>query len=139
MLSVTQFLHMCIHYLTFLLYNYNFLVYQVQYYYMSATINSSTYLSTHVARGTSSHIHFDNNAVKIILDTWCSFTISYDYKGFINLEPSTGQVKGLGVHKIKGRGTFKYTIVDNTGTQVNIIIEDALYVSTLDTRLLFLQ
>ena len=83
---------------------------------MSTTINISIYLGTHAARGASSYIHFNNNAVEIILDTWCSFTISHDYKDCINLEPSTGQVEELGVHKIKGRSTVKYTIVDNTTT-----------------------
>ena len=34
---------------------------------------------------------------------------------------------------------MKYTVIDNKGEQVNIIINDALYVPTLNTRLLSLQ
>ncbi len=34
---------------------------------------------------------------------------------------------------------MKYTVIDNKGEQVNIIITNALYVPTLNTRLLSLQ
>ena len=56
-----------------------------------------------------------------------------------NCKPSNGQVEGLGIHKIKGRGTVNYTVMDNYGDQVNIIIDNALYVPTLNTILLPLQ
>ena len=45
----------------------------------------------------------------------------------------------LGIHKITGKGTVKYTVIDNEGKHINILIKNALYVPTLHTRLLSLH
>ena len=101
--------------------------------------NIKTFLGAHVAKRANTHVHFDSDAVEIILDSGCSFTISFCRDDFISFRPSVGQVEGLGIHKIKGRGTVKYTVLDNNGDKINILIKDALYVPTLTTRLLSIQ
>ena len=106
---------------------------------ISTTSNIQSYLSAHVARNENSHIYFDSDAVEIVLDLGCSFSILFCAADFINLKPSDGDVTCLGVHKIKGEGTVKYTVLDEHGNKIDILIQDALYVSTLSTRLLFLQ
>ena len=72
------------------------------------------------------------------MDSGCSFTISYFYEDIITFKASEGQVEVLGI-KIIGRGTEKFSVIDNTGRHINILIKDALYVPTLHTRLLSLQ
>ena len=62
------------------------------------------FLGVHVAKNANAHIHFDSDDVEIVLDSGCSFTISYCREDFISFRPSVGQVEGLGIHKIKGRG-----------------------------------
>ena len=98
-----------------------------------------SFLGAHVARDSNTHIHFDSDSIEIILDSGCSFTISNCKLDFINLRKSDGSVEGLGIHKIKGRGTVKYTVLDDNEDKINIIIENTLYVPSLQTRLLSIQ
>ena len=100
--------------------------------------NINSYLGAHVARGSSSHIHFDSDAVEI-LDSGCSYTISFCREDFINFKPSKGQVEGLGIHNIEDKGTLNYTVIDNNGEHINISIKNTLYVPSLHTRLFSLQ
>ena len=44
--------------------------------YMTTVVNVRVYLGAHVTRGSSSHVNFDSDAIKIILNIWCLFTIS---------------------------------------------------------------
>ena len=90
--------------------------------------------------GTSNDvISFDTDAKEAILDTGCSRTLTYDIGDFTTYEPCTGEVEGLGKHKIVGVGTVKYTVVTDSGNTTNIIINDAIYVPTLDVRLISVQ
>ena len=93
----------------------------------------------HVAKNANTHIYFDSDAVEIVLDSGCLFTISLYHEYFISFWPSVGQVDGLGIQKIKGRGTVKYTVLDNNSDKVNFLIKYALCVPTLNTRLLPIQ
>ena len=106
---------------------------------ISTTSNMQSYLSAHVARNENSHIYFDSDAVEIVLDSGCSFTISFCAADFITFKLSDGDITWLGVHKIKGKVTVKYTVLDEHGNKINILIQDVLYVLTLSTRLLSLQ
>ena len=45
--------------------------------------NMKTHLGAHIARESSSHVHFDTNEVEIILDTRCSFTINSVMKALL--------------------------------------------------------
>ena len=51
----------------------------------------------------------------------------------------SGKVEGLGVHNIVGTGTLKYTVLDDNGDKVNLLINDAIHVPTMDVRLISLQ
>ena len=62
-----------------------------------------------------------------------SFTISHYREDFTSLPPFNGQVEGLGVHGILGKGTVTYIVIDNVGIKTNIIIDNTLYVPTLTT------
>ena len=50
-----------------------------------------------------------------------------------------GKVEGLGVHNIVGTGTVKYTVLDDNGDKVNLLIKNAIHVPTMDVRLISLQ
>ena len=50
-----------------------------------------------------------------------------------------GKVEGLGIHDITETGTLKYTVLDDNGDQVNLLINDAIHVPTMDVRLISLQ
>ena len=67
------------------------------------------------------------------------FTTYFCYNEFISFKPSESQVEDLVVHKIKSRVAFKYTVIDSNGKQVNILIDDAVYVPTMTTQLLSLH
>ena len=51
----------------------------------------------------------------------------------------SGKVEGSGVHNIVGTGTLKYTVLDDNGDKVNLLINDAIHVPTMDARLILLQ
>ena len=51
----------------------------------------------------------------------------------------TGKVEGLGIHKIRGTGTLKYTVLDKNGDKVNLLIKNAMHVPTMDARLISIQ
>ena len=72
---------------------------------LETVAKSKSFLGVHVAKDVNTRIYFDSDAVEIILDSGCSFTISFCREDFISFRPSVGQVEGLGIHKIKGRGT----------------------------------
>ena len=38
------------------------------------------------------------------------------------------QVEGLGIHNIVGTGALKYTVTDDNGNKVNILIKNTMYV-----------
>ena len=50
-----------------------------------------------------------------------------------------GKVEGLGIHKIRGTGTLKYTVLDDNGDKVNLLIKNAIHVPTMDVRLILIQ
>ena len=67
------------------------------------------------------------------------FTLTFDLNDFISYKPSPGEVEGLGKHNIVGVGTFIFTVVTDSGYTTDIIIHDAIYVPTLNVRLLSIQ
>ena len=87
-------------------------------------------------RGT---VNFDSDAVEAILDTGCSTSISFERSDFINYKPMKSKVEGLGIHNIVGTGTIKYTVLDDNGDKVNLLVKNAIHVPTMDVRLLSLQ
>ena len=87
-------------------------------------------------RGT---VNFDSDAVEAILDSGCSTSISFERNDFIDYKPMNGKVEGLGVHNIVGTGTIKYTVLDDDGNSVNLLIKNAIHVPTMDVRLISLQ
>ena len=103
------------------------------------TTNIQSYLGAHVERNDNSHIYFDSDAVEIDLDSGCVSTILFCAEDVINIKPSDGNVAVLGVHKIKGKGTVKYIVLDEHRQNTNILIKDALYVRTISTRFSALQ
>ena len=101
--------------------------------------NIMAYLGAHVCTSKTKNIFFDTDAVEAVLDTGCSVTLSSERSDFITYKPTTGQVEGLGVHKIVGTGTVKYTVMDDNGKKVNLLICDSIHVPTLDVRLISVQ
>ena len=98
------------------------LPFQPRYILLLTTItNIKWYSSAHVARDSNSHIHFDSDAVEIMLDSGCSYTISFCREDFVNFKLSEGQVEGLGIHKIKGERAVKYIVISNNGEHINIL------------------
>ena len=51
----------------------------------------------------------------------------------ITFKASEGHVESLGIHKLKGKGNVKYTIIDNNGDNIKILVKNTLYVPTLYT------
>ena len=45
----------------------------------------------------------------------------------------------MGVHNIVGTGTVTYTVIDDHGKKVNLVIRDSIHVPTLDIRLVSVQ
>ena len=93
----------------------------------------------HVSFRHTGAVNFDSDAVEAILDTGCSTSISFERNDFINYKTMKGEVEGLGVHNIVSTGTIKYTVHDDNGDKVNLIIKDAIHVPTMDVRLISLQ
>ena len=87
-------------------------------------------------RGT---VSFDSDAVDAILDTRCSTSISFERNDFIDYKTMKGKVEGLGIHNIEGTGTIKYTVLDDNGDKVNLLIKNAIHVPIMDVRLISLQ
>ena len=56
-----------------------------------------------MAKDANTHVHFDIDAVKIILDSGYSFTISLCREGCITFGPSVVKVKGLIIYNIRGK------------------------------------
>ena len=80
------------------------------------------YLCAHVSYRHKGTVYFDSDAVEAILDTGCSTTISFELNDFIDYKPMKGKVEGLGVHNIVGTGTVKYTVLDDNGDKVNLLM-----------------
>ena len=87
-------------------------------------------------RGT---INFDSDAVEETLDTGCVISISFERNDFINYKPMNGKVEGLGIHNVVGTGITKYTVLDDNGDKVNLLINNEIYVPTMDVRLISLH
>ena len=89
--------------------------------------------------GESLHVSLNTDAVKSsYIQDICLLHI-FCYNEFISFKHSKSQVEDLVVHKIKSRVAFKYTVIDSNGKQVNILIDDAVYVPTMTTQLLSLH
>ena len=73
-------------------------------------------------------VKFDSDAVESMLDTGCSTFISFELNDFIDYKPTKGKVEGLGIHDIVGTGTLKYTLLDDNGDQVNVLIGNEIHV-----------
>ena len=97
------------------------------------------YLGAHVCTSKTQNVYFDTDAVEAVLDTGCSVTLSSERSDFILYKPTIGQVEGLGVHNIVSTGTVKYTVIDDNGKKVNLLIRDSIHVPTLDVRLISVQ
>ena len=97
------------------------------------------YHCAHVSYRHKGTVKFDSDAVEAILDSGCSTSISFEENDFINYKPMAGKVEGLGIHKIRGTGTLKYTVLDDNGDKVNLLIKDAIHVPTMDVRLISIQ
>ena len=93
----------------------------------------------HVSFRNKGTVNFDSDAVEAILDSGCSTSISFERNDFINYKPMNGKVEGLGVHNIVGTGTIKYTVLDDNGDKVNLLVKNAIHVPTMDVRLISLQ
>lgn len=70
------------------------------------------------------------------MDTGASAGFTFCLSDFISFREVTGEVNGLGAHKIKGIGTVKYNITTDKGIQQSLTIRDVFFVPTLRERLL---
>ena len=50
-----------------------------------------------------------------------------------------GKIEGLGIHKIVGTSTLKYTVAYDNSDKVNLLIRDATHVPTMDVMLIYFQ
>ena len=103
------------------------------------TINKTfSYHCAHVLQRYKGTIKFDSNDVEVILDSGYSTSISFYKVDYIKYKPMSEKVEGLGVHSIVRNGTLKYTVLDDNGDKVNLLINDAIHVPTTDVRLISL-
>ena len=84
-------------------------------------------------------VNFDSDTIEAILYTGCSTSISFEWNDVIDHKPMKGKVECLGIHNIVGTCTIKYTVLDDNGDKVNLLIKNAIHVPTIDVRLISLQ
>jgi hypothetical protein len=97
-------------------------------------------LSTEQER-TSTRLFFDTDSFEIKLDTGCSYSLSGSEADFIagTIVPAVGMSVGAyGGTKLSvtGIGTIKWTICDDSGKLIDLVIPNSLYIKGSTTRLL---
>ena len=97
------------------------------------------YLNAYINGTSADVISFDIDTKEATLDIGCSRTLTYDRSDFITYRPCTGEVEGLGKHDIIGLGTVQFSVVTDNGNTTPITIHDAIYIPTLDVRLISIQ
>ena len=80
-------------------------------------------------------LRFDSDSSAIIFDTGASLSISNDKNDFVELEPYSANVSGLGDMNIKGKGTIKWRILDDHGEEWTIMAKNSYYAPDLRAKL----
>ena len=81
------------------------------------------------------HFKFDSDSFPIVMDTGASCAISMDIEDFIELDEHDTTINGLGALQVKGKGTLRWSMLNDENEQVDLIIKDALYAPKLPIRL----
>jgi len=83
-------------------------------------------------------LHFDSDSVRIGVDNHSSKSISFSSKDFIRpIKPCNGVLNGIsGRIKIKGTGTVRWRILDDSGSVHAFKIKNFLYVPEAKIRLM---
>jgi GAG-pre-integrase domain len=109
----------------------------------TCTSNNSTGQNTGTPIvGSKKNTFFDTDMVEIKVDTGCSYSMSGTKTDFIpgTIQPvSSGMsVSAYGGTRvpITGKGTLKWTILDDVGKEIDLIIPNSLYIYGISTRLL---
>ena len=95
--------------------------------YLGAFNNSNSHDNT---------VPFDSDSHQIIIDTGASATFTPSRDDFISYTSFKGKVQGLGHMKIVGKGTVRYTITDENGAHMQILISNAYHILHLPIRLI---
>ena len=78
---------------------------------------------------------FEKGSFFVLLDNCANCTIATDRRDFTSFRPSDGQINGVGAAAVKGEGTVHWQLISDTGKPIDIIIDNALYVPTMDYRI----
>ena len=94
------------------------------------------YISAYLNSNNSHSIRFYTDSIEAISDTGYSHTLTYDIHDFVTYKPTTGELDSLSTHTILGKGTVRYTVMDDTRHKTDTIIQDTIHVPTLDVILM---
>ena len=72
----------------------------------------------------------------VLFDNGANVTIGIDKSDFSQLEERKGSVSGVGAATAEGIGTVHWRTILDDGSELDIIIPDALYVPSMDLRIL---
>eukprot|EP00957_Ditylum_brightwellii_P006691 508197-Ditylum_brightwellii.AAC.1 len=75
----------------------------------------------------------------LIIDCGASVSFTYDKTDVISYKPFQGKVKGLGKKHIIGKGTARYTITNDDGEDVHLLLSNTYHIPDIPARLLCLQ
>ena len=85
--------------------------------------------------GCNDFLTFDSDSFPIIMDTGAFYTMTMNKEDFIDLTPHNSTISGLGDFDVKGRGTVKWTILNDEDEPTSLIWRNVLYVSDLPISL----
>eukprot|EP00957_Ditylum_brightwellii_P123679 9428927-Ditylum_brightwellii.AAC.1 len=72
----------------------------------------------------------------LIVDCGASVTFTPDKSDFISYKPHNGKVQGLGEKHTIGKGTVRYTITNDNGEDVQLLVSNAYHIQDIPVRLL---
>ena len=81
-------------------------------------------------------VNFDTDSVSIILDTGATAAFTFCMTDFSAFKVMNSKVNGLGSLHIRGIGTVQYSVINDTGKEAILSIDNAYYVPDLKTRLI---
>ena len=72
----------------------------------------------------------------VLFDNGANVTIGIDKSDFIDLEERKGSISGVGAATAEGIGTIHWRTILDDGSELDIIVPNALYVPSMDLRIL---
>ena len=81
-------------------------------------------------------VPFDSDSKMLIVDCGASASFTYDETDFISYTKYKGKVQGLGEKQIIGKGTARYTITNDNGENVQLLVSNTYHIPDMPCRLL---